>query len=141
MNLIFTILLILLIFSLLGWGWEYILKCLTNRCNFYDKTLYYISEIKLSLIYGIGALIIYFITKTLIKYNIFSQYIILVFILTIYEYINGITSEKLFNIESWNYNNNLKYVSLKTSLVWGVFGVILIQIFNWAMNNNYIYSY
>lgn len=90
--------------------------------------------------YGFGCLIILFIHKLLDKYekdkniNNFSKKIILFFtsfiILSIIELIGGFLIELIFGIEMWNYSNFMfnigKYISLETSLIWGISSLILI---------------
>ena len=91
-------------------------------------------------VYGFGCLIILFIHKLLDKYekdkniNNFSKKIILFFtsfiILSIIELIGGFLIELIFGIEMWNYSNFMfnigKYISLETSLIWGISSLILI---------------
>lgn len=90
-------------------------------------------------VYGIGILSIeilnkYFFKKIkfnkIIKYLI--EFIILTIVLSIIEYLGGNILKLLFNIDMWNYSNNFmnfgKYISLKTSLIWGLLGMIYIHI-------------
>lgn len=91
-------------------------------------------------VYGFGCLIILFIHKLLDKYeknnnlSNFSKKLILFFtsffVLSIIELIGGFLIELIFGIEMWNYSkfkfNIGKYISIETSLVWGMSSLILI---------------
>lgn len=93
-------------------------------------------------VYGFGCLIILFIHRILDKYqndkNIskISKKVILFLssfiILSIIELIGGYLIELIFGIEMWNYSNFMfnigKYISLETSLIWGISSLILIYV-------------
>lgn len=53
-------------------------------------------------------------------------------ILTLLEYLAGITIEKIFNIVFWDYSNQKynigKYISLSMSMIWGIGSVLFIYL-------------
>ncbi len=88
-----------------------------------------------SIIYGISLSLIFFLFSEIEKHYTFnkSKKLILFFLipfilLTLFEYISGTLIEKVYGITFWNYENLLfnigKYISLETSLIWGVFPII-----------------
>ena len=87
-------------------------------------------------IYGIAALIIIYIDKKLnIKNKIFkiiTELFLFSIILSILELLGGILIENIFNKIFWNYDKykyNLgKYISLETSIIWGIMSIITIYI-------------
>jgi len=87
-------------------------------------------------IYGIAALIILYIHKKLKIENkllkIIIEFIIFSITLSLLEFLGGIIIEKLFNKIYWNYDkfkyNIGKYISLETSLLWGIMSLITIYI-------------
>lgn len=92
-------------------------------------------------LYGIGALIIIFLSKKLFKnlhMNKIVETIIIFFIvtsiLTLIEFISGNLIEKILNIVYWDYSDLPlhygKYICLPISLIWGTLSIIFIYIIN-----------
>lgn len=90
-------------------------------------------------VYGIGAIIILFISNYLFKnlhMNRIIETIVVFFVvaivLSVVEAAGGVLIEKLFGISFWNYSkekyNIGKYVSLKMSLIWGIASIIFIYV-------------
>ena len=86
-------------------------------------------------IYGIGALVIMYLSEKVFKNLHLNKivetiilFILVTIILTILEFLAGITIEKLFNIVFWDYSNHKyhlgKYISLTMSLIWGGISII-----------------
>ena len=87
-------------------------------------------------IYGIAAIIILFIHKKINIKNkllkIIIEFLLYAVILSILEFLGGIIIEKVFNKIFWNYDkfkyNIGKYVSLETSLLWGLMSLLTIYL-------------
>ncbi len=88
-------------------------------------------------IYGIGAILIIIISKYVfrkLKINKFLEVIIylilIIFILTLVEFIGGNLLELLFHKVFWNYSDHKyhlgKFIALDVSLMWGVCSIILL---------------
>lgn len=128
------------IYSFLGFIFEKIIGIISNN-NFDSGILYG----PIALVYGFGCIIILIISKYLFKrlhlprwIETFIASIILIFILSLLEFIGGITIETIFGIVFWDYSNykyNIgKYVSLEISIFWGVLAIILIYIIHPLLN-------
>lgn len=87
-------------------------------------------------IYGIGAIIILLLYKSIYKLNInkilkiFFLFLLSSIILSILESIGGYLIKFIFNTELWNYTNHKynigKYTSLEMSLIWGLSSICFI---------------
>lgn len=77
-------------------------------------------------IYGLGVIIMYFISG--LEINFIYKIILFVLVPTILELVTGLFFDKYFNIELWNYSNKLLnykgYICLLFSFYWGLLGVI-----------------
>lgn len=82
-------------------------------------------------IYGFGMLLILLVLDPL-KNNIFLLFIGSVLLTSSLEFITGWTLKNLFHLTWWDYSNrpfNLGgYICLKFSIMWGVAGVIIVEI-------------
>lgn len=114
------------IYSFLGWIWEsaYVSvknKKLVNR-GFITGPL--------CTIYGAGALSIYLILRPF-EDNLALLYLGGVAAATVLEYLTGWIMEKVFHTRWWDYSDkkfNLQgYISLASSLLWGVFSILLFK--------------
>lgn len=114
------------IYSFLGWVWEsaYVSiksRKLVNR-GFVNGPL--------CTIYGAGAVTIYLILRPL-RENLALLYLGGVVVATALEYITGWIMETVFHTRWWDYSDkkfNLHgYISLASSLLWGVFSVLLFK--------------
>lgn len=120
-----------LIFSILGNIFERVVM------YFIDKT--YVSGFMNTIftpIYGIAIILILFIDKKINIKNkvikLLTEFIIFSIILSIIEGLGGILIELIFNKIYWNYDsykfNIGKYMSLETSLIWGIISLITLYL-------------
>ena len=81
-------------------------------------------------IYGFGALIILFVTLP-IRENLAAVYFAGLVGATALEYVTGAVMERCFNVKYWDYSNQRfhinGYICLSSSIVWGIFSVLLIK--------------
>lgn len=81
-------------------------------------------------IYGFGALTILFATLP-VKDNLWLVFICGMLGASVLELVTGTVMEALFHVRLWDYTNvptNIKgYISLPTSMVWGVFSIIMVK--------------
>ena len=91
-------------------------------------------------VYGVGIIAILLLNKNLFKkmncnksLKLIVEFIILTIVLSLIELIGGNVLNILFDIDMWNYSNDAmnfgKYICLRNSLIWGVMGVVYINIF------------
>lgn len=120
-----------LTFSILGNIFERVVM------YFIDKT--YVSGFMNTIftpIYGIAIILILFIDKKINIKNkvikLLTEFIIFSIILSIIEGLGGILIELMFNKIYWNYDsykfNIGKYMSLETSLIWGIISLITLYL-------------
>ena len=120
-----------LIFSILGNIFERVVM------YFIDKT--YVSGFMNTIftpIYGIAIILILFIDKKINIKNkvikLLTEFIIFSILLSIIEGLGGILIELIFNKTYWNYDsykfNIGKYMSLETSLIWGIISLITLYL-------------
>lgn len=126
---------IFLLYSLIGFVYESTLFKIKHS-NKYSGIFYG----PITAVYGIGVLVIeilnkYFFkrikTNKYLKYII--EYIILVVVLTLIEYIGGNVLKIVFDIDMWNYTKQDmhigKYICIEYALLWGIAGMIYLYIF------------
>jgi Predicted membrane protein len=128
------------VYSFIGFLFENFVSIFTNN-PFNSGILYG----PITPIYGIGAITIIIISKYLF-YNLHMPrwietiiiFFILIFILTIIEWLGGILIEKIFGIVFWdysNYNYNIgHYIALEISIIWGLLSIFLIYIIKPLIN-------
>lgn len=120
-----------LTFSILGNIFERVVM------YFIDKT--YVSGFMNTIftpIYGIAIILILFIDKKINIKNkvikLLTEFIIFSIILSIIEGLGGMLIELIFNKVYWNYDsykfNIGKYMSLETSLIWGIISLITLYL-------------
>lgn len=125
---------IFFIYSMIGFLFEGIISLVKNK-KFNSGILYG----PWTPIYGVGCLLIIFISKYIFKNLVLDKWLeILIvittvtFILTIIEWITGNLIEKIFHVVFWNYRkfkyNIGKYIALEVSFVWMIGSVIVIYI-------------
>ena len=96
-------------------------------------------------IYGIGALLILFISKfifNILNLNKVLEVIIIVIsltiILTFLEWLGGILIEKIFHVTFWNYSNFKfhigKYIALEVSFIWALGSLLVIYVLQPLIN-------
>jgi len=114
------------VYCMLGWLWESCYVSIkhhrwVNRGYLYGPWLP---------IYGSGAVLILFITIPVKENNILIFFTGMLGA-SLLEYVTGMVMEKLFQIRYWDYSkepfNINGYISIGTSLVWGVFSVLLVN--------------
>lgn len=126
---------IFLLYSLIGFVYESTLFKIKHS-NKYSGIFYG----PITAVYGIGVLVIeilnkYFFkkikTNKYLKYVI--EYIVLVVVLTLIEYIGGNVLKIVFDIDMWNYTKQDmhigKYICIEYALLWGIAGMIYLYIF------------
>lgn len=92
-------------------------------------------------VYGIGAIVIIIIYKYINKLNlnkllrILSLFCFSTVILTIMEYVGGVFIESTLGRIFWDYGNNLKYISFKMSIIWGICSLLFVYIIHPIINN------
>ena len=90
-------------------------------------------------VYGVGIVAILLLNKHLFKkmrctksLKLIVEFIILTITLSLIEFIGGNVLELLFDINMWNYSKDSmnfgKYICLRNSLIWGIMGVLYINI-------------
>jgi len=117
------------IYCFIGWVWETLYVGLyknlwVNRGFLHGPVLP---------IYGFGSIMILWLTLPF-KDNLFYIYILGMLGATVLEYVTGAVMEQLFHMRYWDYSyrrfNLNGYISLSTSLAWGLFSVFLVEIFH-----------
>lgn len=116
-----------IIYSFLGWVLETVYKSIYNKS--FVNSGFLIGP--LCPIYGFGAAIMYLFLNGF-KNNILILFIVSIVILTIWEYLVGVTLEKVFKTKYWDYSNS-KFnfqgrICLRTSVIWGILGVVFTTI-------------
>lgn len=121
------------VYSFLGWLWETVYVSIKEK-KFVNRG--FING-PLCTIYGMGAVSIYLILKPFDD-NLVVLYIGGVVVATILECITGWLMEKIFHTRWWDYShkkyNFQGYISLWTSLGWGVFTVVLFKVLQPAVS-------
>ncbi|MBP3920889.1 MAG: putative ABC transporter permease [Bacilli bacterium] len=96
-------------------------------------------------VYGIGSIIIIFLSDKILKkknLNCFIKFVILIFscilLLSLAELVGGLLIEKLFCISFWDYSNykyNVgKYICLEMSIIWGIASIIFVVVLRPVMD-------
>ena len=117
------------IYSFLGWVWE---SCYVSVKSKKPVNRGFING-PFCTIYGFGAVSVYLILKDFDQ-NLLVLYIGGVVVATVLEYITGWLMETIFHTSWWDYSKkkcNLHgYICLGSSLAWGVFTVLLFEVFH-----------
>lgn len=114
------------IYCFIGWIWEtgYV-SCRTG--HFVNRGFLHGPMIP---IYGFGAMGILFATLP-VKDNLYLVFFSGMIAASILELVTGCTMEAIFHVRYWDYTNiptNVRgYISLPTSLVWGIFSVLMVK--------------
>jgi len=120
-------LLLFFIYCFLGWIWESCYVSLQKR-EWVNRGFLYGPILP---IYGFGAIVVLWLTLHF-RNNLLQIYIFGMIGATILEYITGDVMEQLFHMRYWDYSDqpfNLNgHISLFTSLGWGLFSVLLVEI-------------
>ena len=96
-------------------------------------------------IYGIGILLILFINRFVLKFNmnkvleLIVFFILVVVILSLIEQLGGVLLDKLFHKTLWSYNDLkfhiTKYVALEVSILWGGAAILIAYVIQPLINN------
>lgn len=123
---------IFIIFSFLGYVLEYFNECLNGEegCRVHHSFL--APKLPFLPIYGFGGVLLWLLTPTLSTVPVIGQYLFLVVLFTIFEYICGVLGKRFTGVASWEYSNGMP-IDLTHSLVWGAFGLIVLQIFQFYL--------
>lgn len=123
---------IFLFYSIIGYLFETIISLIMN--NHFDSGIMYGPW---TILYGIGVLLIMFIHKCTDKFKRYKKFyfiFISIISLTLLEYITGNILEVIYNVRYWDYSNILfnigPYISLPTSILWGILAYLVIYVFN-----------
>ena len=126
-----------IVYSLIGWIYESILKTIVQKKIVNSGFLFG----PFCPIYGMGAVIMLIFLDWL-KGNNTLLFITAFFILSLWEYLVGWGLEKIFNTKYWDYSNfrfNIKgRICLQASLVWAAFSLIFINFFHPFMDKTII---
>lgn len=123
---LFEILMYFIIYSVLGWIMESIIRSVIERKIINTGFL----KGPVCPIYGIGAIIMLLFLKKF-QDNIIALFFIAIVVLTTWEYLVGVLLEKMFNTKYWDYShqkfNFQGRICLTNSLFWGVLGVVFVK--------------
>ena len=97
-------------------------------------------------VYGIGAVIILFISNYLFKnlhmnrvYETVIMFFVVAVVLSFIEALGGVLIEHFFGITFWDYTNQKynigKYISLEMSIIWGIASIIFVYVLHPILNN------
>ncbi len=113
-------------YCFLGWIWETSYVSIRNH-KFVNRGFLHGPLIP---IYGFGAMAILFATLP-VKDNLWLVFICGMLGASALELVTGCTMEAIFHVRYWDYTNiptNIKgYISLPTSIVWGLFSILMIK--------------
>ena len=123
---LFEILMYFIIYSVLGWIMESIIRSVIERKIINTGFL----KGPVCPIYGIGAIIMLLFLERF-QENIIALFFIAIVVLTTWEYLVGVLLEKMFNTKYWDYShqkfNFQGRICLTNSLFWGVLGVVFVK--------------
>ncbi len=115
------------IYCFLGWCYE------STYCSIRDKKLTNRGFLHGPFlpIYGSGAIALLLLTNP-VKDNIILTFIVAMIGASILELVTGMVMEEIFKVRYWDYSEsrlNIKgYISLVPSLLWGIMGILLINL-------------
>lgn len=123
---LFEILMYFIVYSVLGWIMESIIRSVIERKIINTGFL----KGPVCPIYGIGAIIMLLFLERF-QDNIIGLFFISIVILTAWEYLVGVLLEKMFNTKYWDYShqkfNFQGRICLTNSLFWGILGVVFVK--------------
>lgn len=110
-----------IIFSLIGWIFEYIAFNKSGP----DRLIRKYTEVNLPLlqIYGLGAVILYLIHKKMSSSPLWQKLTVAYILINLMECVMGQLSYQSYGVQTWKYDDNLLpscdgYVSVGTSIFW-----------------------
>lgn len=120
------IILFFFIYCFLGWIWETFYVSVKQK-KYVNRGFLHGPMIP---IYGFGAMTILIATLP-VKDNLWLVFLFGMLAATLLELVTGAVMEAIFKVKYWDYQNlplNFKgYISLPSSLVWGVFSIIMVK--------------
>lgn len=120
------IILFFFIYCFLGWIWETFYVSVRSK-KYVNRGFLHGPLIP---IYGFGAMTILFATLP-VKESVVLVFFSGMIAASILELVTGCVMESIFHVRYWDYSNiptNIKgYISVPTSLVWGIFSVIMVR--------------
>ena len=85
-----------------------------------------------SLVYGIGAVLLYLVAIPLKKRNFFIQFAVYALVGSVLEYAVSLFQEVCFGSKSWNYSHHFMNlngrISLPMALIWGALGLVFVKL-------------
>ena len=128
------------IYSIIGFIFENIVGIITNTS--FDSGILYGP---ITPIYGFGVILILIISKYLFLnlhmprwIETIISFFVLIFVLTVLEFLGGILIEKIFGVIFWDYSdfkfNIGKYISLEISFLWGILSIFIIYVIHPMLN-------
>lgn len=125
---ILEIIIIFIVFSILGWCFEYVVF---NKTNYYNLTKEWFGlDLPILPIYGFGAVILYIIQKTFYGYSIWVRTFIAFVLINGLECVGGCLSYQINKYQSWRYDSDNDivlcngYISLRTGIAWAILSLI-----------------
>lgn len=141
MEIIIKYFVIFVLFSFLGWLYEYMLF---NRNIPFEATkkLFGINLYLLP-IYGVGGIILLFIYENIRQYGILVSVISAVLLLNSMECISGLLSYNFYHYKTWNYSETLipfcyGYTSIVTAIWWGFLSYLFFVFMDFVKKNMFI---
>ncbi len=123
---------IYIIFSLLGWVFEYIAF---DKMQ-YDRLLYMLFGIKLPMLslYGFMACGLYFINE--FNISLIYKVIIAIIFVNLFECIAGLISERILGEQTWKYDGGIckGYISFSTAIFWGIMSTLFFLVMQGMSN-------
>ena len=123
----FTIIAYFIIYSFIGWILESVYKSILQKKIINSGFLHG----PICPIYGYGAMIMYLSLRNVTN-NLFLLFAFGVIVLSIFEYLVGVSLELAFKTKYWDYSkrkfNIQGRVCLRNSLYWGVLGIVFMRI-------------
>ncbi len=124
---LFTWIIYFFVYAFIGWVFESIYCSIKERKGKFVNRGFLIGPI--CPIYGFGGVLITFLTYNL-SLPIYLDFLIIVFVCSLIEYLCSILLEKIFHARWWDYSSYSKFhldgrVSLSTSLGFGIGGLII----------------
>lgn len=124
---------VFIIFSVLGWAYE----CILKKKRFYNTHIKKYLNINLPMmhIYGIGAVILYYVAKNFKDCSLLYKILLASLLINTMECMGGLISYQMHGFYTWNYNNKFMplccgYVSLTTAVWWTLLIAIIMYGFD-----------
>ena len=82
-----------------------------------------------NIVYGLGAVLVYYLSVKIEKYNMFVKFLAFVVFASVLEWLIGWFAEMVLHTRAWGYESMVigTYVSVPFSLAWGMLGVMFVK--------------